>query len=166
MAKRKATNEAEQLDVTPREAAAGTNNQAAHAQPQPAEGAPTHERQPGDEPEDQAKRPYQSVRGWTQRFTGPLKYRKLTDDNMKIIAFKFHVAGNDKLPDEVLAVMRDNKTDKDGNATGLKFMDTRKHGKIWMIPNDLEGRILADKIDFKLSQLAQKMEETQGPPPF
>jgi len=65
-----------------------------------------------------------------------------------------------------LAVMREHKQDKDGKPTGLKFQDTRTHGKIWTIPNDVEGRALADKIDFRLSELAQKMDESQGKTPF
>lgn len=32
--------------------------------------------------------------------------------------------------------------------------------------NDVEGRALADKIDFRLSELAQKMGESQGKTPF
>ena len=56
--------------------------------------------------------------------------------------------------------------DKDGNPTGLKFQDTRKHGKIWTTPNDAEGRMLADKIDFRLSELAHKLEEAPGKTPF
>jgi hypothetical protein len=127
---------------------------------------PAGERQPGDEPPEQAKRPFEPVRGWTQRFTGPVKYRKLTDANLKIIAFKFNVPDNEKPPEEVLALMRDNLKDKEGNPTGLKFQNTRIHGKVWTIPNDVEGRTLADRIDFRLSQLAQKMEEGKGQAPF
>jgi len=124
------------------------------------------DRQPGDEPAAEAKRPFQPVRGWTSRLQGPVKYRKLTDADMKIIAFKFNVGPNEKVPDEALAVMREHKQDRDGNSTGLKYQDSRKHGKIWTIPNDMEGRALADKIDFKLSEVAHKMEEAQGKSPF
>jgi hypothetical protein len=120
------------------------------------------ERQPGDEPAEPGKREFQPVRGWTGRFTGPLKYRKFTDANFKIIAFKFDLSGDEALPDEALTVMRDHKKDQDGNPTGLVFQNNRKHGKIWAIPNDAEGRALADKIDFKLSEIAQKMAETPG----
>ncbi len=132
----------------------------------PTAGEITQERQPGDESPEAPKRKYEPVRGWTSRLAGPVKYRKFTDDTLKIIAFKFNLADNEKLPDEVLTLMRDNKQDKDGNATGLKFQDTRKHGKIWTIPNDIEGRALADKIDFRLSELAQKTEQTPGQAPF
>ncbi len=132
----------------------------------PAAAAPAEERQPGDEPAEGTKRPFQVVRGWTSRLTGPVKYRKFTDADLKIIAFKFDLDPKEKLPDEVLAVMHEHKKDKDGNATGLKFQDTRKHGKVWTLPNDVEGRTIADKIDFRLSELAQKMEGAQGKTPF
>jgi hypothetical protein len=122
-------------------------------------------RQPGDEPPEETKRPFEPVRGWTSRFTGPVKYRKFSDANLRIIAFKFDVPANEKLPEEVLAVMREHKLDKAGNPTGLKFQDTRTHGKIWSIPNDAEGRTLADKIDFRLSELAQKLQAA-GKTPF
>jgi hypothetical protein len=149
MAKRKT---AEELQETGLEPAADTT--------------PGSERQPGDEPPAPDKRPFQVVRGWTQRFTGPVKYRKFTDADMNIIAFKFNLEPGEKMPEEVLAVMREFKQDKDGNPTGLQFQETRKHGKIWAIPNDLEGRMLADKIDYRLSQVAHKLEEAQGKTPF
>jgi len=94
-----------------------------------------------------------------------VKYRKLTDDTMRIIAFKFDVAAGEKVPEEALAVMREHKQDAGGAPTGLKFQDTRKHGKIWSIPNDMEGRTLADRIDFKLREVAQKMDEAAGKTP-
>ena len=134
-------------------------------EPLPVNSAPT-ERQAGEETPEEAKKPFQVVRSWTTRFQGPVKYQKFTDANLKIIAFKFNLDPKEKLPDEVLAVMREHKADKDGNATGLQFKDDRKHGKIWLIPNDIEGRMLADKIDFRLSELAHKLEETPGQAPF
>src|SRR6266851_9996450 len=110
----------------------------------------TDARQPGEESAEKPKREFQVVRGWTSRLQGPVKYRKFSDADLKIVAFKFHVGANEKLPDEVLTIMREHKQDKDGNPNGLKFQDSRKHGKIWSVPNDVEGRTLADKIDFKL----------------
>jgi hypothetical protein len=150
-----------------------TRKAAAQAEEQPQESVreagieppPAEERQPGDEPE-QAKRPFQPVRGWTRRLTGPVKYRKFTDANLKIIAFKFNIPDNEKPPEEILAVMRDHKADKDGTPTGLRFQATRTHGKVWTIPNDVEGRTLADRIDYQLEKLAHKMEEAEGKTPF
>ncbi len=119
----------------------------------------------GQEGAGQPQRKYEPVRGWTQQLAGPVKYRKFTDDTMRIIAFKFDVAAGEKVPEDALAVMREHKQDADGAHTGLQFQDTRKHGKIWTIPNDVEGRTLADKIDFKLREVAQKMDEAQGKTP-
>lgn len=126
----------------------------------------TPEREPGDESPEPPKRAYEPVRGWTSRVHGPLKYRKFTDDTLRVVAFKFNVDADGKLPEEVLTLIRGHKQDKDGNATGLKFQDTRKHGKIWTIPNDVEGRALADKIDYELAQLAEKMDKEPGKTPF
>jgi hypothetical protein len=141
-------------------------SQAAASIETPSTGDLTQQREPGNDSPEAPKRPFNPVRGWTSRFTGPVKYRKFTDANMKVIAFKFNLADNEKLPEEVLTVMRDNKVDACGQPTGLKFQVTRTHGKIWTIPNDVEGRTLADKIDFRLSELAHKMEGLQGPAPF
>jgi len=146
--------------------AAITDESAANPASEPAITPAAEERQAGDESPEQTKRPFEPVRGWTSRLTGPLQYRKFTDANMKVIAFKFNLDADEKLPEEALAVMREHKQDKDGKPTGLKFQDTRTHGKIWTIPNDVEGRALADKIDFRLSELAQKLEEGQSKTPF
>jgi|GEM_PF-5107122 len=143
-----------------------TSEQMQQPTSEPVTAPPTEERQPGDEPAKKPKREYEPVFGFTSRFTGPLKYRKFTDANLKVIGFKFNLANQEKLPEEALAIMHDHKQDKDGNPTGLKFKETRAHGKIWQIPNDVEGRALADKIDFKLSEIAHKMEEAQGKSPF
>ncbi len=126
----------------------------------------SQERQPGDEPTEQPKGAYKPVRSWTVQVDGPVRYRRFTDDKLDIIAFKFDLPPNGKLPDEVLAVLHDNQQEPDGTPTGLKFKDTRKHGKIWTLPLDQEGRIVADRIDFRLKELAHKREEVQGKTPF
>jgi len=146
--------------------AAITDESGANPATDPAAVPAAEERQAGDESPEKPKRPFEPVRGWTSRLTGPLQYRKFTDANLKVIAFKFNLEADEKLPEEALAVMRDHKQDKEGKPTGLKFQDTRTHGKIWTIPNDVEGRALADKIDFRLSELAQKLEEGQSKTPF
>lgn len=105
------------------------------------------------------------VRSWSERFTGPVQYQKLTDDTLKAIVFKFKLAPGEKLPPvEALDVMRAHKKDDLGNATGLVFKDTRRHGPAWMIPNDPEGRSLADKIEMQLKEVAEKLEHGQGIP--
>jgi hypothetical protein len=112
---------------------------------------------------NETKRPFQVVRGWTARTQQPVKYQKFSDANMNIVAFKFDLpkdgAGKEEpMPEPVLTLLRDNKKDENGNDTGLRFENTRKHGKIWMVPNDPEGRALADKLDYHLGELAHKME--------
>src|SRR3954464_15624909 len=126
MARRKA---AEQLQQPEAEAANASGPAQEPAANPATAGSPVQEqaeqRQPGEEPQDVPKRKYEPVRGWTSRFTGPLKYRKLTDDTLRVIAFKFNLDANEKLPEEVLALMRENKQHPDGTPTGLKFQDTR-----------------------------------------
>ena len=116
---------------------------------------------------NEVKKPFQVVRGWSQRTQQPVKYQKFTDANMKIVAFKFDLPkdGEGKetpMPEPVLTLLRDNKKDENGNDTGLRFENSRKHGKIWMLPNDPEGRALADKIDYHLGELAHKMESAMA----
>ncbi len=127
--------------------------------------APAPEAGAGQEAAEQPERKYEPVRTWTQQLAGPVKYRRISDDTMRIIAFKFDLPAGEKVPEAALAVMREHKQGVDGAPTGLKFQDTRKHGKIWSLPNDAEGRILADKIDFKLHEVAQKMDVAQGKAP-
>ena len=111
------------------------------------------------------KKPYNPVRPWSERFTGPLRYEKLTDDRVKKIIFRFKLPqGQNKPPEEALAVMRSHKQTPEGQPTGLKFEDLRAHGKAWTIPNDPEGRELADRIEYELSKLATKMEAAQPTP--
>src|SRR5271154_4195018 len=106
MSRRKSSAAAEEAAAPQTETAQETGDTAAPAQVVPAnDAAAVPERQPGDEPAAAPKRPYQPVRGWTQRYTGPVQYRKFTDDNMRIIAFQFRLAANEKLPDAVLALM-------------------------------------------------------------
>ncbi len=123
----------------------------------------TEVREAGDEPE-QPKRQYQSVRDWTTRSMGPVKYRKFTDDSLRIVGFKFDLEPREQLPQAVLDLLHENQRNSEGQSSGLIFRDTRAHGKVWTIPNDVEGRALADKIDFHLKQIAEKMSE--GPERF
>jgi hypothetical protein len=128
----------------------------------PAAGAePTAPRAEGET----AKRPYKPVKSWTENYNQPLRYEKFTDDRSHKIMFRFKLPdGQAKPPEEVLALMRAHTQTPEGGATGLQFRDLRSHGKVWVIPNDAEGRDLADKIDFKLSQLAVKMQAAERTP--
>jgi hypothetical protein len=116
---------------------------------------------------NEPKKPFQVVRGWTSRTQQPVKYQKFSDANMKIVAFKFDLPKDgtgkeEPMPEPVLTLLRDNKKDENGNDTGLRFENTRKHGKIWMVPNDPEGRALADKLDYHLGELAHKMDSAMA----
>jgi len=130
------------------------------------ETAPQQGEAPAEQPQGEGtKRPYNPVRSWSEQYVGALRYQKLTDDRMKKIIFRFKLPqGQNKPPEEALAVMRSHKQTAEGQPTGLKFEDTRTHGKVWTIPNDPEGRDLAGTIEFELSKLATKMEAAQPTP--
>lgn len=113
-------------------------------------------------------------RGWTERFTGPIRYRRFTDTDVSgrpSILFKFELApGQSDLPQEVYDVLHQMKhLDRgaghgDGqHHSGLTFQRGRQHGKVWRLPDNETGRTTADIIDAKLSDLAHKLEQ-QGSP--
>lgn len=81
---------------------------------------------------------------------------------MNVVSFQFVLGPNEKPLDEALNAVKAHLRDKDGRPTGLKYQVSRKHGPVWTIPNDAEGRTLADRIDFALSTLAEKIETSQG----
>jgi hypothetical protein len=120
---------------------------------------------PRAEGETAKRRPYKPVKSWTENYNQPLRYEKFTDDRSNKIMFRFKLAdGQAKPPQEVLDLMHAHTQTPEGEPTGLQFRDLRSHGKVWIIPNDAEGRDLADKIDFKLSQLATKMQAAERTP--
>jgi hypothetical protein len=113
------------------------------------------------------KKPFNPVRGWSSRNVQPVSYERLTDANMFVngasqrgaIVFKFKLPKGQYKPDpEVLKVMDEHKRGYQDKPTGLKFMQTREHGNAWVIPNDVEGRTLADKIEQGLKKVAEKLE--------
>jgi hypothetical protein len=111
------------------------------------------------------QRQYKARVSWAEQYTGPLQYEMFTAG--KKIMFRFKLPkGQDKPTDEVLEVMRWHKQTQDEppQPTGLKYENTRTHGKVWSIPNDPEGRELAGNIDRALSKLATKMELAQKAP--
>jgi hypothetical protein len=119
---------------------------------------------PASQPE--AERPQRQPgarRSWTEKYTGPLQYELFTAG--KAIMFRFKLPkGQDKPVDEALEIMRSHKQNAEGIATGLHFQDSRMHGKVWIIPNDPEGRELAGKIDMELTKVARKMEAAPALP--
>jgi hypothetical protein len=140
--------------------AAQPAEQAPPAGPTPDEAAPVAETEP-----EKGRRPYKPVRSWTETYNQPLRYERFTDDRSHKIMFRFKLpAGQAKPPEEVLELMRSHMQTPEGEPTGLGFRDLRSHGKVWIIPNDAEGRDLADKIDFKLTQLAAKIKAADRAP--
>ena len=115
---------------------------------------------PASQPEtERPKRSFNDRRSWVEQYTGPLQYELFTVG--KTIMFRFKLPkGQDKPADEALEIMRSHKQTPEGQPTGLKFGDTRMHGKVWTIPNDPEGRKLAQKIEMELTKVARKMEAT------
>jgi hypothetical protein len=127
------------------------------------------------ETEHAGKRPKdkQPGRSWTERFTGPIRYRRFTDidaGGRPAILFKFELApGQSDLPQEVYDILHQLKhlDPHPGHGTkphftGLTFNRSKKHGRVWRLPDDPTGRTAADIIDAKLSVLAEKLDREQG----
>jgi hypothetical protein len=112
-------------------------------------------------PEQQAARRFDPVRSWSERYAGDVRYEVLTDNRLNKIIIKFKLPEGQKTPpDDVLSVMRTHKTTTEGHSTGLRFEDSRLHGKAWTIPNDSEGRALAATIEAELEKVATKATAT------
>ena len=104
------------------------------------------------------------VRPWSERYDLGVRYQVLTDSRLGKIIIKFKLPDGEKTPPEdVLAVMRAAKANGDGSATGLRFEDSRFHGKVWTLPNDPEGRAILAAIQTKLDQLGVQAAPTQEP---
>ena len=112
--------------------------------------------------ETQAQRKLGPVRSWSERYSGPVQYQVLTDSRINKIIIKFKLPEGEKTPsEEVLAVMRAAKVNGDGSPTGLRFEDSRFHGKAWILPNDAEGRALLASIETHLDKVAAKAAPAQ-----
>jgi len=112
-------------------------------------------------------------RGWTERLTGSIRYRRFTDidaGGRPSILFKFELApGQNDLPQAVYDVLNQMKHLDGGSEhgggnrhTGLTFNRSKKHGRVWRLPDDPTGRTAADIIDAKLSDLAATLDSEQG----
>jgi hypothetical protein len=160
MARKKAAEQPQEPDVFDEQIALrqaeAVQQAAAAALPPEGHGGPTS-------PEGQTaeERPARNpVRPWTERYAEPLRYRKFSDDVLKVIGFQIILPDGQKTPpQEVLDLLHSMQRDGDGRPTGLRFETTRRHGKVWTVPNDPEGRALADRLDFELNKLAHKMEQ-------
>jgi hypothetical protein len=122
----------------------------------PFSGQPSSESAGPEGQEQAAGKPFNPVRGWRHRNNEP-RYQVLTDSRIKKIIIKFPLAQGQQAPSaEILAVMREHKKTPDGNATGLRFEDSRLHGKVWTLPNDQEGRAELAAIEIALEKIATK----------
>jgi hypothetical protein len=107
--------------------------------------------------EPKAQRKYNPVRSWSHRIEGPARYEVLTDSRINKIIIKLKLNEGEKTPaEDVLAIMRAAKVNGDGSSTGLRFEDSRLHGKVWTLPNDPEGRAILAGIEMKLEELGAK----------
>ena len=113
-------------------------------------------------------------RSWTERNTGPIRYRRFVDidaGGRRALLFKFELApGQDDLPQVVYDALQDLKHLKHGPGRGggwqhtnLTFNRSKRHGRVWRLDDTPTGRYVADPLDRKLSELAEKIEREQGP---
>jgi hypothetical protein len=155
---RKRQQVAESQETEAPESAPATAAEPAAQTPTAAAEAPAAQAEP-----DKPQRQFGGRRSWVEQYSGPLQYEMFTVG--KTIMFRFKLPkGQDKPADEALEIMRSHKQTPEGQPTGLKFGDTRMHGKIWTIPNDPEGRELAQKIEMELAKVARKLEPTPALP--
>jgi len=112
-------------------------------------------------------------RSWTERFSGPIRYRRFTDTDPSgkpCIFFKFELAPDQSdLPQEVYDVLHEMKhmEPRPGHGlkpqhTGLAFDRSKKHGRVWRMPDTPTARTAADIIDAKLADLAAELDTESG----
>jgi hypothetical protein len=109
----------------------------------------------------------QSGRGWTSRFTGPIRYRRFADTDgggRPSIILKFELApGQTDLPQAVYDVLNQmKKLDRPSGGqydSSLEFTRDTKHGRVWRLADHKVGRLAADIIDAKLRDLAHKLDQ-------
>jgi hypothetical protein len=108
-------------------------------------------------------------RPWTERVTGPLRFSRTTDtdgEGRPSIIYKFELPpGETDLPQAVYDILNDMKQLQRGerwgggqHSSGLKFKRDKKHGRVWVLPNDGTGRTAADILDIRLLELAARLE--------
>ena len=104
-------------------------------------------------------------RGWTERLSGPIRYRRFTDvaaGGRPSILFRFELApGQSDLPQGVYDILHELKylearpgRDSKPTPTHLEFNRSKKHGRVWRMPDTPQARTAADIIDAKLADLA------------
>jgi hypothetical protein len=111
-------------------------------------------------------------RGWTERFTGPVRYRRFTkkdDGGRPSIFIKVEEpTDGSKMPEEVWDIIRSVKYLDRGpehgggeHHTGLSFTRSRKYGRAWRLPDTAIGRTAADIIDARLSEFAERLDREE-----
>lgn len=114
-------------------------------------------------------------RSWTERLSGPVRYRRFVDTDpagRSRIFFKFELApGQTELPQGVYDVLHElkylnrNQDFPNGGGrypTGLQFNRSKKHGRVYVLPDNPTGRTAADIIDAKLADLAASLDHEPG----
>jgi hypothetical protein len=111
-------------------------------------------------------------RPWTERFSGPIRYRRTSDliGTDRRIVFEFFLQPGQQTIDpavrQILNRMKyldRNPNGEHGNRpqpTGLK---SSRHGTRWDIADTPTGRMVADIIDAKLRDLAATLEQGSEP---
>lgn len=72
------------------------------------------------------------IRSWSRDLV--LGYQVLTDDRLRLIVLRF----DERPADAVLAMVKDR---------GFKYRELREHGRVWVTPNDWEGRTVTDQLE-------------------
>ena len=107
-------------------------------------------------------------RGWTRRITGPIQYRRYTGlnhANLPSIFFDFDLPpGQRDVPEDVYKVIKSVKTLPRLSEGYYGTQDTglECRGGIWRLPDTPLGRTAADALDFRLRELAERIEHEQG----
>jgi hypothetical protein len=115
---------------------------------------------------DKGDAPKRLGRGWTERFSGPIRYRRYSDKDAggrPCIFFKIEApSGQSELATAVFDIIKGLRYVDRGKGgirpTGLTFNRDRIHGRVYKLPDNPLGRLAADIIDAKLSDLAQSIE--------
>ncbi|MGL6076767.1 MAG: hypothetical protein ACRC8S_21655 [Fimbriiglobus sp.] len=85
------------------------------------------------------------IRSWSRDLV--LGYQILTDDRLKLIVLRF----DERPADTVLAMVKD---------MGFKYRELREHGRVWVTPNDWEGRTLTDQLEQQLYRYRTGLERS------
>ncbi|VTS07962.1 hypothetical protein [Tuwongella immobilis] len=105
------------------------------------ESAPNHAENVTDQP---GRHPH--IRSWCQDHS--LGYELLTDARLQVIVLRF-----DERPTDAVRELVKSK--------GFRYRDLRDHGRVWVLPNNWEGRTLMMQLDQELLRIrsGEKQQE-------